>query len=100
MPGSVYVIISTADLPINTMLSRFVLKKQFAPLQVRICDSVWRTTSALQFPFDEHRHSSLTPAPTIRPAVPRGSVRHGWDRGLLTQKQSGDERNKTHCDGE
>ena len=38
MPGSVYVIISTADLPINTMLSRFVLKKQFAPLQVRASD--------------------------------------------------------------
>jgi hypothetical protein len=33
MPGSVYVIISTADLPINTLLSRCVLRKKFEPLQ-------------------------------------------------------------------
>ena len=33
MPGSVYVIISTADLPMNTLMSRFALGKQFEPLQ-------------------------------------------------------------------
>ena len=33
MPGSVYVIISTADLPMNTILSRLVLKKEFTTLQ-------------------------------------------------------------------
>jgi hypothetical protein len=33
MPGSVYVIISTADLPLNTMLSRLILKKEFTKLQ-------------------------------------------------------------------
>eukprot|EP01043_Picozoa_sp_COSAG02_P008809 COSAG02_NODE_288_length_25612_cov_29.808529_9_plen_375_part_00 len=33
MPGSVYVIISTADLPLNTMLSRLILKKEFTALQ-------------------------------------------------------------------
>jgi drug/metabolite transporter (DMT)-like permease len=33
MLGSVYVIISTADLPINTLLSRCVLRKKFEPLQ-------------------------------------------------------------------
>ena len=33
MPGSIYVIISTADLPLNTMLSRLVLKKRFTDLQ-------------------------------------------------------------------
>eukprot|EP01043_Picozoa_sp_COSAG02_P043268 COSAG02_NODE_3756_length_6279_cov_4.967314_5_plen_197_part_00 len=33
MPGSVYVIISTADLPLNTMLSRLVLKKEFTVMQ-------------------------------------------------------------------
>eukprot|EP01052_Picozoa_sp_SAG31_P066905 SAG31_NODE_25698_length_456_cov_0.868347_1_plen_106_part_00 len=33
MPGSVYVIISTADLPMNTLMSRFILKKEFEPLQ-------------------------------------------------------------------
>jgi hypothetical protein len=33
MPGSVYVIISTADLPINTLMSRFALGKKFEPLQ-------------------------------------------------------------------
>ena len=33
MPGSVYVIISTADLPINTLMSKFLLGKSFEPLQ-------------------------------------------------------------------
>ena len=32
MPSFVYVIISTADLPINTLLSRCVLRKKFEPL--------------------------------------------------------------------